>query len=292
MPIADGWFNIFRLEADEPVQAVDAFLEPAQRLFGNGNGHEWLSTTLDDGLAALDAADAEYALLTVSLGGDNPVTSRAPLVEVGLEACRRSGGRLKLIIAVDDVSFPIATARRIKELGELDEVAGLGIWPSYLRTDINDRRLYPLYAAAAEAGIFARINIGIVGPKWKSSHQYPMLLEDVLVDMPELTVVGAHMGHPWEEMVIRLIMKFEQFHLMTSAYMPTYFAPELVKFMNSRRGMGRIMFATDFPVISIERAVGEARKLQLSELALKEFLGDALCRLVGWADTRNLNDGR
>jgi predicted TIM-barrel fold metal-dependent hydrolase len=280
MTIVDGWFNIFRLDADEPVQAVDAFLEPAQRMFRNGDGQQWLSTTLAEGLASLDAAGVQQALLTVSMGGDNPVLSRAPLVEVGLEACRRAEGRLKLVIALDDVNFPIAAARRLTEYAALDDVVGLGIFPSYLRTDLNDRKLYPLYAAAAEAGLFARINIGIVGPKWPSRHQHPLLLEDVLIDLPELTVIGAHMGHPWERMVIRLMMKFEQLNLMTSAYMPKYFAPEMVQFMNSSRGIGRVMFATDYPVLSIERAIAEARQLPLSERALNEYLGDALRRIL------------
>ncbi|MEO5724892.1 MAG: hypothetical protein ABIQ39_04770, partial [Ilumatobacteraceae bacterium] len=89
-------------------------------------------------------------------------------------------------------------------------------------------------------------------------------------------------GHPWENLVTRLIMKFEQFHLMTSAYMPTYFTPELVHFMNSSRGIGRVMFASDFPVLSIARAIAEARKLPLSERALDEYLGGALSRLLDW----------
>ena len=42
------------------------------------------------------------------------------------------------------------------------------------------------------------------------------------------------------------------------------------------------MFASDFPVIDIARAVEAARQLPLSELALREFLGDALNRLVAW----------
>lgn len=284
MPIIDGWFNIFRLTEDDPVQEVDAFLEPAQRMFNNGDGQTWLGTTLADGLAALDDAGADRALLTVGLGGRNIVQSRNPGVQVGLEACRRADGRLKLVVAIDDVEQPIAVARRLTELAALDEVVGVGIWPSYLRTDSNDRRLYPIYAAAAEAGIFARVNVGIVGPKWKSSHQHPMLLEDVLIDIPELTVVGAHMGHPWERLMIRLMMKFEQLHLMTSAYLPTYFAPEIVQFMNSSRGVGRLMFASDFPVINIRRAVDAARQLGLSEVALSEFLGDALNRVVGWGN--------
>jgi uncharacterized protein len=90
------------------------------------------------------------------------------------------------------------------------------------------------------------------------------------------------MGHPWEELMIRLIMKFPNLHLMTSGYLPKYFAPELVKFMGSSRGAGRILFGSDHPGIPLDRALDEARKLPLSDAARDQFLGDALCKIVGW----------
>jgi uncharacterized protein len=282
VPITDGWFNVFRLSDDEPVQGVDAFLEPGDALFGGGGGEAWLAVTLDQGLAAMEAAGVERALLTVSPGGPAPVISRPPLVDVGLEACRRADDRLRLVLQLDDVSDPALAARHVREFGELDEVVAVGVWPSYLRCDLNDPRLYPVYAACVEADLPVRMNVGITGPRWPSKHQHPLLLEELLIDFPDLTVIGAHMGHPWERLMIRLIMKFDRLHLMTSAYLPKYFHPELVKFMNSSRGQGRIMFATDFPMLPLDRAIDESRKLGLREGALDQFLGDALCDVIGW----------
>ncbi len=278
----DGWLNVFRLSDDEPVPEVDPFLAPGADLFGGGGGAAWVAMTLDDGLQAMDAAGCERALLTVSDGGENAMVTRSPSLDAGLQACARVPDRLRLVYALENVTSPARVARQIVDAGRHDEVVAVGVFPSYLRTDLDDRLLYPVYAACIEAGLAVRINVGIVGPQWPSTHQDPMRLERILLDFPELTVIGAHMGHPWELLVMRLIMKFPGLHLMTSAYRPKYFNPELVRFMNSARGRGRIMFASDFPMIPIEVAVDDARNLGLSDESLDEYLGTALCRVLGW----------
>jgi predicted TIM-barrel fold metal-dependent hydrolase len=280
--ITDGWLNVFRLSEDEPVPEMDDFLAPGEKLFGGGGGAAWVQMTLDDGLAAMDAAGCERALLTVSDGGVNQFKTRSPDLERGLEACARVPDRLRLMYALENVSSPAVVARQIAAAGVHDEVVGVGVFPSYLGVDLDDRLMYPIYAACIEAGLVARINVGIVGPQFSSTHQDPMKLERVLLDFPELTVIGAHMGHPWEALVMRLIMKFEHLHLMTSAYRPKYFNPELVRFMDSSRGRGRIMFASDFPMVPPAVAVDDARNLGLRDDSLDEYLGTALCRVLGW----------
>ena len=282
MTITDGWLNVFRLSADEPMPPVDPFLAPGAELFGGGGGEAWVAMTLDDGLAAMDAAGCERALLTVSDGGDSPFVTRSPSLDHGLDACARVPDRLRLAYALENVRSPAVVARQIAAAGRHDEVVAVGVFPSYLGVDLDDRLMYPIYAACIEAGLVARINIGIVGPQWSSTPQDPMRLERILLDFPELTVIGAHMGHPWEALVMRLIMKFPRLHLMTSAYRPKYFDHELVRFMDSSRGRGRIMFASDFPMIPVAVAVDDARKLGLRDDSLDEYLGTALCRVLGW----------
>jgi predicted TIM-barrel fold metal-dependent hydrolase len=107
-----------------------------------------------------------------------------------------------------------------------------------------------------------------------------VLLEDVLIDFPTLTVVGAHMGHPYEALLIGYLLKWPQLHLMTSAFLATYMDPALVRFMGSSRGRGRVWFASDHPVLPIQRALDAARQLPLDEAAMAEFLGDAAHRVL------------
>ena len=59
--------------------------------------------------------------------------------------------------------------------------------------------------------------------------------------------------------------------MMTSAYAPKYLPAELIQFMNTR-GQGKIIFASDHPVLSMERCIKEAQALDLREGVLEKFL--------------------
>ena len=112
------------------------------------------------------------------------------------------------------------------------------VTPLVEQYELNHRLYYPVYATCEELGIPVSINVGIPGPQVRSRCQDPVLLEDVLIDFPGLTVVGAHMGHPYEALLIQYMLKWPQLHLMTSAYLATYMDPALVRFMDSSRGRG------------------------------------------------------
>ena len=110
------------------------------------------------------------------------------------------------------------------------------VTPLVEQFELNHRLYYPVYATCAELGLPVSINVGVPGPQVRSRCQDPVLLEDVLIDFPELTVIGAHMGHPYEALLIQYMLKWPQLHLMTSAYLATYMDPALVRFMDSSRG--------------------------------------------------------
>jgi predicted TIM-barrel fold metal-dependent hydrolase len=282
VPVTDGWVNVFRLDADEPVQAPDDDMNAVGDLFRGDGPAAWLATTVADALAAMDAAGTERAVLTVGEGPGKADAVTLLGVDAGIEAVRRAPDRLRLALQIQDVSSPHAAARLVREHGARHEVVMVGVMPSYVGCDLNDRRLYPMYDACIDLGLPVRINIGIAGPALPSRHQHPELLEDLLLDFPDLTVIGCHMGHPYEALVIRLLMKLPNLYLLTSGYSPKYFDPAVVRFMGSSRGMGRVLFASDHPGIPLPKAMAEARKLPLGDDALQQYLGDGLCEVLGW----------
>ncbi len=81
----------------------------------------------------------------------------------------------------------------------------------------------------------------------------------------------AHGADPWWAEAIRLMIKYENLHLMTSAYLPKYFPPELIHYMNTR-GQHKIIYASDHPVLSMERCIPEAEKLELRPGVLEKYL--------------------
>jgi predicted TIM-barrel fold metal-dependent hydrolase len=282
MPITDGWVNVFRLDDDDPVQAPDADMEAVGDLFRGDGPAAWLAGTLADALEAMDGAGVERAVLTV---GDGPGKADAVTllgVEAGVEACRRAPHRLRLTLQIQDVTSPHAAARLVREHGGRDEVVAVGVMPSYVGCDLSDRKLYPVYDACIEHGLPVRINVGIAGPALPSRHQHPELLEELLLDFPELTVLACHMGHPYEALLIRLMMKLPNLYLLTSGYLPKYFDPAVVRFMGSSRGIGRVLYASDHPGIPMSKAIAAARELPLRDDALDQYLGDGLCQVLGW----------
>jgi predicted TIM-barrel fold metal-dependent hydrolase len=75
------------------------------------------------------------------------------------------------------------------------------------------------------------------------------------------------------------MLKYRNLYLMTSAFAPKYFPAELTTFMNTR-GKDKILFASDHPVLSMERTVNEARELQLKPGVLEKFLYDNAWRVL------------
>ena len=196
----------------------------------------WLATTLDDAIAAMDRTNTERALVGVTTRPQHEVGSGAvdfASLEFGVEACRRQPDRIRLVAQLHNVSSPHAAAQIVRDHGALDEVVAIGVFPAALGCDLNDRKLYPAYSACIDLNLPVRINIGIAGPLVPSKHQHPALLEELMIDFPDLTVIGCHMGHPYEQLVIRLMMKFPRLYLMTSGYLPKYFHPDLVRFISS-----------------------------------------------------------
>ncbi len=135
----------------------------------------------------------------------------------------------------------------------------------------HDRVYYPINSKCIELNLPIAINTGIPGPPMPGKCQDPMYLDEVCVFFPELKLIMAHGADPWWDVAIRLMIKYRNLCLQTSAYSPQYFPRELIQFMNTR-GQDKILFASDHPVLSFERCVKEAEALDLREGVLDKFL--------------------
>ncbi len=88
------------------------------------------------------------------------------------------------------------------------------------------------------------------------------------------------MGHPYESLLITYMLKWPQLYLMTSAFLAKYMDPAMVSFMGSSRGRGRVWFASDHPILPVQRALDAARTLDLDDAAMAEFLGASAHRVL------------
>lgn len=280
--VVDAWVNIFP-EAFAARWAAKDEQQGVLQLFGPDLAK---GPTVEGLVAAMDDAGVATGVLTAGLSDPERAHRRGGFAaEDFLAIAEEHPGRFVVSAAVDRATRPAVNVRRLRELAQHPAFVLARVTPLVEQYELNHRLYYPVYAAAEELGVPVSINVGVPGPQVRSRCQDPVLLEDVLIDFPGLTVIGAHMGHPYEALLIQYMLKWPQLHLMTSAYLATYMDPSIVKFMDSSRGRGRLMFASDHPVIPVGKALDAARALPISEEAMAEFLGGAAARVLGLGDT-------
>ena len=266
--IIDLWVNAMS------TRAAKAFV--GQEGFGGIEG--FFGSEVQQGMTEADLV-AEMDRAGVDKGVLSTALSSVHDERVAFVAEHRD--RLLLAASADDVEHPRQQSTAVRARfadGILDAVR---VSPLVQQYPLNHALYYPLYATCEELGIPVSINIGIPGPRVRSRCQDPVLLEDVLIDFPDLVVIGAHMGHPYEDLLIEYMLKWPNLYLSNSAYLATYMHPGLVRFMGSSRGRGRVLFASDHPFLPMHKALDAARQLPLGPEAMNDFLGDAAARILG-----------
>ena len=139
---------------------------------------------------------------------------------------------------------------------------------------------YPIYQVCEELGLPVGINVGIPGPRVRSRVQHPELLEDVLIDFPDLVVIGAHMGHPYEELLMNYMRKWPNLYLSCTAYAPQLPRPEPRRVhehvdVPRPRALGQRR-----PVVPDAALARRGPALPLDDEAMALFLGGTARRLL------------
>jgi uncharacterized protein len=137
----------------------------------------------------------------------------------------------------------------------------------------SDAVYYPLYAKCAEIGLPLCVNTGLPGPPIPGEAQNPIHLDRVCVRFPELRLCMIHGADPWWDVAIRLLLKYENLRLMTSAWSPKRLPESLLHYMRTR-GQGKVIFGSDWPVLKMSRVVPEALALDLPADVLQRYLHD------------------
>ena len=143
------------------------------------------------------------------------------------------------------------------------------------------RRVYAPGPFVVDAGVPFCTQIGHTGPLRSSETGRPIpYLEDVLLDFPELKVVCGHVGFPWLDELLTLTIKFPNFHVDTSAYALHRLPPAFVQWMKGP-GATRVMFGTNWPMLSHQRCLEGLAALELVDEKRQAFLAGNARRVFG-----------
>ena len=267
-PAIDCWLNVpvafasYRPEflvrvAREYFKREKEILEPAP---------------LPELLRQMDEAGVERAVITIDAHNPEPFD----------EIVRAFPGKF-LPSAVVDPLQGMETLRLIERLATRNGLGLVRIIPFMVNRPPNDKAYYPVYAKCIELGLPVSVTTGIPGPPMPAEPQRPLYLDEVCLFFPELTLIMAHGADPWWGEAIRLLLKYPNLYMMTSAYAPKYLPAELIQFMNTR-GTHKVLFASDHPVLSFERCLAEAEALPLRDGVLAQYLRENALRVFKWPE--------
>jgi predicted TIM-barrel fold metal-dependent hydrolase len=268
--VVDCWVNPSLAGLGKPAFLVDV----AERYFRHDRGEVFRERPVAELVASMDAAGVDRAILTID--GHQPEAYRTIF--------EAYPGRFIASVVVDPMQG-IEAVRLIDRLVRHHDVRLVRLVPFLFNRPPNDKVCYPLYAKCIELGVPVSVTTGIPGPPMPAEPQRPLYLDEVCLFYPDLVIVMAHGADPWWGEAIRLLLKYPNLYMMTSAYAPRYLPQELLHFMNTR-GPTKVMFATDHPFLSFDRCVPEAQALPLSEPARRNYLRENALRVFRWPAAR------
>ncbi len=258
----DGLVNVDMGDREQPdwmVRVKEDYFKGGDSFFKSPE----LSELLDD----MDANGVERAILMTGVG---TTESRA----LGFVEARPD--RFALAVGGFNLLKPMRTVRALESFVRDHPVAYAIVGPSFWGDGMyppTDAVYYPLYTKCCELDLALCLNTGIPGPPLPAEPQHPMHLDRVCYRFPELKLCMIHGADPWWETAIRLMLKYRNLRLMTSAWSPKRLPASLLHYM-STRGKDRILFASDYPVLSFERCLAEAANLDLTDEVRGAWLHD------------------
>ena len=268
---------------------VDAWMQhPSERMLANdmfASLRAWLGDSMPRGevpieatLAAMDAAAVDLGLICGWRGPNGlDLISNDEVAEwIRLHPSRFAG------LATVDLERPMQAVRELRRRVRDDGFVGLRVVPWLWNVPPTDRRYYPLFAECVELGVPFCTQVGHTGPLRPSDTGRPIpYIDEVALDFPELVMVCGHVGYPWTEEMIAVSRKHRNVYIDTSAYATKRLPAELIEFMKTRTGQRKVLFGTNYPMMTHTRALAGLDDLGLTGEARSDYLHGNATRVFG-----------
>jgi len=146
----------------------------------------------------------------------------------------------------------------------------------------------PLYEVLQELGAIALFHSGQTGigagtpggGGIRLKYANPLALDDVAADFPDLKIVIAHPSFPWQDEALAIATHKPLVYIDLSGWSPKYFPPAVVQYANTLL-QDRVLFGTDYPVISPERWLRDFEAAPFKDEVRPKILLENARRLLG-----------
>jgi predicted TIM-barrel fold metal-dependent hydrolase len=172
--------------------------------------------------------------------------------------------------------------RRLRQLTKEYDVRAANVFPCGCnpQVPIDDKRMYVVYAACIDLDIPIFVNVGVPGPRVPMDPQKVERVDEVCWFFPELKFVMRHGAEPWDELAVKLMLKYPNLYYSTSAFAPKHYPKSVIRYANTR-GADKVMYAGYFPMgLSLDRIFSDMRQVPFNENVLPKFLYENAKKLL------------
>lgn len=263
---------------DKPSQIIDVWMQhPNSEFLGHPmfeSLRRWMGIKeipdeipLDITLDAMNQAGVAKALICSWWGPQGQLISNEEVAKAVSAYPERFVG-----IGSANLYRPMDAVRTIRQCVSDYGFKGIRMVQWFWNLPPTDRRYYPIFVACIENNIPICLQVGHTGPLCPSEPGRPIpYIDEIAIDFPELKIVCGHIGYPWTSEMIAVATKHENVYIDTSAYTASKFPQELVDFMKSN-GKRKVLFGTNYPMITPEKCLENLDDLQLDDEVKKAFL--------------------
>jgi len=267
------------------MRAIDVHVHPSTR----GIDRDACSYFKRD-LAEVPTAEHDFAALfarhdvkALLIGWHPSTVTRGPhnTNEHVIDLASRYPEAFAGVLASLDTSAPNVDqlARRAQELVRNAVVKGFKFHPPDQGFYPHDRKYYPIWEVlqAASKPVMFHTGFTVLGANTDGGrgialdYGRPIHLDTLARDFPNMKIVAAHPGWPWQEELIGVITHKRNVYADTSGYLAEQL-PEIFRRAMRGRLQDKILFGTDFPYVDLEKALVSFDKLGFEDTSREKIL--------------------
>jgi predicted TIM-barrel fold metal-dependent hydrolase len=200
--------------------------------------------------------------------------------EASRHALRAHPDRFAPSVSVDPNDIT-AAVRKIRKADDEFGIKAVQAFPAGCvpQVAVSDRKFYPVYQTCIDLDVPMITNAGVPGPRVPMDCQHVRHFDEVCYDFPELRIVMRHGAEPWEELAVKLMLKWPGLYYMPSAFAPKYYPKAIIDYANTR-GSDKIMYAGYHPMgLTLERIFRELPAVPFKDEVWPKFLRENAMRV-------------
>ena len=277
----DAVVNIWTREAlsQRPDWGDDFFV-------GKMNAKDSLMTglSLDEMLERMETAGIEKAFLIAAHAGrvGMPGCNHMPYENVA-RACEEYPDRFYGLAGIDPFDG-MEGVRAFEDAVQNMGFIGAHLYPHWYELAPDHAKYYPFYAKCCELDVPIQMQVGqsmVYSKEYRTrSVGQPITLDAVACDLPELKLIGIHVGIPWHDEMISMAWKHENIYIGCDAHRPKYWPKSFTHYVNSY-GQDKVIFGTDFPVLDFKKTTDDINEIGFKPEVRRKLMRDNAIRIYG-----------